>query len=646
MRELGGRGKQGRKRSGRLLGAGAALLALTAGASRAADQWSAYGHDETGQRYSPLSQINRANVSRLQVAWTFHTGDIADRTKGPRSGFETTPLYVDGRLFLTTPFNRVIALDPITGKQVWTYDPLVDRGLAYGDGLINRGVATWIDPRQPAAGACRRRLFEATLDARLIALDARTGRPCADFGSAGQVSLRDAPNYVPGWYHETSPPAVIDDVVVVGSAIDDNGRAEMPDGVVRAYDVRTGALRWSWQPLVPAPNTKTGAGNAWSVMATDPERHLVFVPTGSASPDYYGGLRPGDDRWADSVVALDSRTGKLAWGFQLVHHDLWDYDTAAPVMLADIPHDGRTTPVVIAGNKTGMVYVLGRADGHPVFAVTERPVPQSDVPGEMTSPTQPFSSLPAVAPQSIDPADAWGPTPADKAACRAQLEALTGHSVFSPPSLKGTLAIPGNVGGINWSGYAYDKAHDLLIVSATNLPYKVRLIPRDDFPAAVRGATNRRAGFGAQVGTPYGLERTMLFGPSNLPCVPPPWGSLSAIDLKTGTLRWTSPLGSLREIGAPDEPTGSLILGGPMVTAGGLIFSAGTLDRRLHAFDVETGKEVWTAELPTSAHAMPMTYEAGGRQYLVIAAGGSPNVSEERPGDALVAFVLPGRSGK
>jgi len=616
-------------------------FAASLAACATADQWNAYGHDAGGQRFSSLSQINRANVATLRVAWTFHTGDIADGSKGPRSGFETTPLYVDGRLFLTTPFNRVIALDPVKGEQLWAFDPKINRATGYGDGLINRGLATWVDSGRGLDAACRRRLFEATLDARLIALDAKTGAPCQDFGSAGQVSLRDVKRYLPGWYHMTSPPTVVDDVVVVGSAIDDNGLAQMPDGAVRAYDVRTGALRWSWQPLVSTPEIKSGAANAWSVIAADPERHLVFVPTGSASPDYYGGLRPGDDHWADSVVALDSRTGKLVWGFQLVHHDLWDYDTAAPVMLADIPHDGRMTPVVIAGNKTGMIYVLGRDDGRPVFPVTERPVPQSDVPGEATSPTQPFSSLPAVAPQSLDPADAWGPTPADKAACRAAMEGLSGHDIFSPPSLKGVLAIPGNVGGINWSGYSYDKAHDLLIVSATNLPFKVRLIPRADFVAQTRSNHEQHTEFGAQTGTPYGMVRTALFGPSNVPCIAPPWGSLNAIDLKTGTLRWTSPLGSYREFGAPDGPTGSVILGGSMVTAGGLVFAAGSSDRRLHAFDVETGKEVWTAELPASAHAMPMTYEAGGRQYLIVAAGGAAKITEERQGDALVAFSLP-----
>ena len=633
MWELGRRGKRAR------LAGAVAALALMAGAANAADQWSAYGHDDSGQRFSPLTQINRNNVAKLKVAWVFHTGDIADGSKGPRSGFETTPLFVDGQLYLTTPFNRVIALDPVSGKQLWAFDPQTSRTYPYGDGMISRGLATWIDPHRGQGQACRRRLFEATLDARLIALDARTGQPCADFGAAGKVSLRDVKNYWPGWYHMTSPPAVIDGVVVVGSAIDDNGRAQMPDGVVRAYDARTGALRWSWQPLIPTEGTKTGAANAWSVMAADPERHLVFVPTGSASPDYYGGLRPGDDRWADSVVALDSRTGKLAWGFQLVHHDLWDYDTAAPVMLADIPHDGRHTPVVIAGNKTGMVYVLNRDDGRPVFPIAEHPVPQSDVPGEATSPTQPFSSLPAVAPQSLDPADAWGPTDADKAACRVELEKLTGHSVFSPPSVKGTLAIPGNVGGINWSGFAYDKARSLLIVSSTNLPYRARLIPRADF--AAQAHSEMHGEFAPQLGAPYALERMALFGPSNAPCAPPPWGLLVALDLKTGKLRWRTPMGSLRELGAPDGPTGSILLGGPIVTAGGVVFSAGTMDRRLHAFDVETGKEIWTAELPASAHAMPMTFQAGGRQYLVIAAGGAAKITEERQSDSLVAFALP-----
>ena len=304
----------------------AILMALALGAqtpNRADGDWPFYGHDAGGMRYSPLAQITQQNVSRLAVAWTFHTGDVAAGGNGiPRSGFEATPLAVDGTLYLTTGFNRVIALDPETGAQKWSFDPLVDRQGDYGDGLINRGVATWLDETRAPAAACRRRLFEATQDARLIALDAATGSPCADFGQHGQISLRDVGEYRSGWYHMTSPPAVVDGLVIVGSAINDNARVRMPDGVVRAFDARTGAKRWSWDPMPPDVTAKSGAANAWSVMAVDPERHLVFVPTGSASPDYYGALRPGDNKWANSIVALRSQTGEFVWGFQLVHHDL------------------------------------------------------------------------------------------------------------------------------------------------------------------------------------------------------------------------------------------------------------------------------------------------------------------------------------
>src|SRR5213594_1227961 len=474
------------------------------------DDWPSYGHDPGGMRYSPLTQINRENVAKLKIAWIFHTGDISEgKGQRKRSGFETTPLVVDGTLYLTTPFNRVIALDPEIGKQRWAYDPKIDLSGDYGDGLINRGVATWLDPTRPATQPCRRRLFEATLDARLIALDAATGAPCADFGKAGEVSLRDVPGFRPGWYHMTSPPAVIEDIVVVGSAIDDNGRVDMPAGVVRAFDARSGALRWSWDPIPPNSSSnpakpwKSGAANAWTVMAVDPERDLVFVPTGSASPDYYGGLRPGDDKWADSVVALHAKTGEIAWGFQLVHHDLWDYDTASPPLLATLPHNGQKIPVVIQSNKTGFVYVLNRETGAPVFPVEERPVPQSDVPGEITSPTQPFPlAPPPLVPQKLSADDAWGITAAEREACGKRLEALRNEGVFTPPSLRGTLVIPGNVGGMNWSGYAFGPTRSLLFFNVNNLAAKVRLIPRAEFQDPKQ--LTEEGEYAAQTGTPYG----------------------------------------------------------------------------------------------------------------------------------------------
>lgn len=624
----------------------AASAALALGAAAQADEWGAYGRDPGGTRFSPLTQITPQNVTRLKPAWTFNTGDIADGSAGPRSGFETTPLLVDGRLYLTTPFNRIIALDPATGRQLWAYDPGINRRLPYGDGLINRGVAAWRDP-QAGGKACALRLYEATIDARLVSVDAATGLPCAGFGTDGKVTLQAVKNYRPGWYHMTSPPVVLDGVVVVGSAIDDNGQAEMPEGVIRGFDARTGKLVWSWQPLEKPANVapeawKTGAANAWSILAADPKRHLVFLPTGSASPDYYGGLRPGDNRWANSVVALDVRTGKLAWGFQLVHHDLWDYDTAAAPMATSFKLNGRTTPVLLAGNKTGMLYALDPGTGKPVLPIEERPVPQTDVAGEATSPTQPFpTTLPSVAPQAIRPEQAFGLSDADRAACTAALKELTGSSIFSPPSLKGVLAVPGNVGGINWSGFAWDAKRERLIVAVTNLPYKVRLIPEAGFKAGDRG--DFRAETTMQRGTPYAMSRAPLRGPSGVPCTPPPWGELVALDLAKGKIAWRAPLGALEEVapGIGKIAKGSPVLGGPIVTGSGLVFVGGTIDRRFRAFSAETGAELWTAELPASAHATPITYQAGGKQFVLIAAGGSAKLTEEKQGDALIAYALP-----
>jgi quinoprotein glucose dehydrogenase len=619
------------------------------------DDWPYYGHDAGGMRYSPLAQINRENVATLKVAWTFHVGDISDGSGGrKRTGLETTPILVDGTLYLTTGFNRVFALDPETGKQRWVYDPMIDVAGRYGDGLINRGVSAWFDPTRAKGKPCRRRIFETTLDARLIALDGATGEPCLEFGNRGQISLHDVARYIPAQYHMTSPPAMIDDVVVVGSAVDDNSRVDMPSGVVRAFDARTGALRWKWEPLPPnesesaardAKKTwRTGAGNAWSVMVVDRERDLVFVPTGSASPDYYGGLRPGDDKWSDSVVALRGRTGEFVWGFQLVHHDLWDYDSASPPLLATLQHDGKNVPVVIQGNKTGFLYVLNRDTGVPVFPVEERPVPQTDVPGEMTSRTQPFPlAPPAVAPQKLSADDAWGITPEDREVCRERLKNLRNDGLFTPPSLQGSLSVPGNVGGMNWSGYAYDPQHSLLVVNTNNLPARMGLIPRDKYWDTVEKDT-QDADYTEQSGGPYGLFRTLLFAKAHhLPCAPPPWGTLTAVDMSAGSIRWQVALGSLSP-GNPAVPLGAPSLGGPIVTAGGLIFIAGTMiDPSLRAFDVETGNEIWKAQLPTAGGATPMTYQTrkGGRQFLVIAAGGHQGVTEEPQNDSIVAFTLP-----
>jgi len=636
-----------------------ALLTWTAAPSKPDaedDSWPYYGHDAGGIRYSSLTQINRDNVSTLKVAWTFHTGDISEGSgRRKRSGFETTPILVDGTLYLTTAFNRIVALDPQTGTQRWAYDPKIDLDGDYGDGLVNRGVATWVDSTRPADQPCRRRIFESTQDARLVAVDAATGTPCADFGKAGQVSLRDALHYDPGWYHMTSPPTIIDDLVVVGSAIDDNHRVDMARGVVRAYDARTGTLRWSWDPL-PAnaaaaaaegknKSWRSGAGNAWSIMAVDQQRDLLFVPTGSASPDYYGGLRPGDDRWANSVVALRGKTGQFAWGFQLVHHDLWDFDSASPPLLTTLHLNGKDVPVVIQGNKSGLLYVLNRDTGKPVFPVEERAVPQSDVPGEVTWPTQPFPvKPPPLAPQTLSADQAWGPTPEDRESCRNYIQHVRNEGIFTPPSLQGTLMVPGNIGGMTWSGYAFDPKRNILVANINNLVAVARLIPREKYND--RGSHTEDGDYGDQTGAPYGLYRRFLQSTSDLPCSAPPWGMLTAVDMTEGKIRWQVPLGSMQNFGgwhSQQIPPGSISLGGPIVTAGGLAFISGTTDCILRGFDIETGKELWKASLPACGNATPMTYRLSstGKQYLVIAAGGHPKITEEKLGDSLVAFTLP-----
>src|SRR5216684_9258730 len=406
--------------------------------SEAIGNWAFYAGDAGGSRYSPLDQINKTNVVQLKPAWELHTGDVSDGSDGrPKSEFEATPIVVAGTMFLSTPFNRVLAVDPETGKEKWSFDPKIDLREHYSEGLVNRGVAFWSDLGD-TDGPCRQRIFLATIDARLFALDALTGHPCSDFGIGGQIDLKAGIANIKrgGEYEETSAPAVINDLVIVGSSIADNDRVDSPDGAVRAFDAKTGKLRWSWHPIQEnlAP---TGAGNVWSTISVDAQRGMVFLPTGSASPDYHGFKRPGDNKWANSVVALRVKTGELVWGFQLVHHDMWDYDTASPPLLATLAHNGQKIPVVIQGNKTGFLYVLNRDTGVPVFPVEERPVPQSDVPGEVTSATQPFPlAPPPLVPQKLSTGDAWALSDAEREACRGRLEALRNEGVFTPPSLR------------------------------------------------------------------------------------------------------------------------------------------------------------------------------------------------------------------
>lgn len=627
--------------------------------SKRDSDWPAYGRDAGGSRYSPLARINRDNVKNLKLAWTYSTGAASEKGRSVNNAaFEATPIFVDGTLYLTTPFNRVIALDPETGKERWTYDPKIDLSKGYSE-MTSRGVSTWVDAK--AATSSRRRIYVATIDARLIALDAATGEPLKDFGQDGQVDLtRDIERVERGgWrnYQVTSPPAVIGDLIIVGSSIGDNRAVELERGVVRAYEARTGKLRWSWDPIPdqsddPARKTwegesamRTGAANVWSIISVDEARGLVFVPTSSPSPDFYGGERKGNNNYANSVVALRASTGKVVWHFQVAHHDLWDYDVASQPMLITVKRNGREVPAVAVGTKIGHLFLLNRETGKPLFPVEERAVPQTDVPGEVSSPTQPFPSLPrAIVPQKLAPDDAWGITPADRDWCRERIKSLRSEGVFTPPSLKGTVVFPGNVGGMNWSGMSYDAKRGILFANTNRLATMVKLIPRDEYDRLrSSGEGNRLKGeFGPQRGAPYAMYREPLLAPSGAPCNAPPWGALTAVDMNTGEVRWEVPLGTIPQLSmfAKSSEWGSINLGGSTVSAGGLVFIAAAMDAYIRAFDVETGKQLWKAELPASAQATPMTFEKNGKQYIVICAGGHGKLGTKM-GDSVVAFALP-----
>ena len=627
------------------------------GAATADDQrgeWTAYGRDVLGGRYSTLTQVDTSNVARLAVAWTYHTGEMAPavQTRNHRS-LEATPIVVDGVMYLITPMGRIIALDPETGTERWVYDARLDRSIGFGD-HTSRGVSTWLDATRAVGQPCRRRIVAATVDARLLSLDAADGKLCEDFGDHGVVDLRVGLRNPPlgrSDYEETSPPLVVHDLVVVGSGIADNQQADGASGEVRAFDVRTGAKRWTWDP-VPQDSSdpgfatwrgpkahRTGAANAWSVLAADPARDLVFVPTGSASPDYYGGERLGQNRYANSITALRATTGKVVWSFQTVHHDLWDYDNASPPALVTVQYGGRARDAVLQATKTGQLFVLDRETGAPIVPVTEMPVPRSTVPGEDASPTQPQSAIGPLSPQRLAPDSIWGATDADRAACRATVASLRNDGPFTPPSLEGSVVLPSNIGGAHWGGVAFDPSQQIVVVPTNTVAAVVKLIPRAQFDSARRGGTGNRiaAEFAPQRGTPYGMYRELLLLPTLAPCTAPPFGALVGVDLRRGAIAWRVPLGSMTAstiVGAPN-------LGGAITTAGGLTFIGATIDRQFRAVETRSGRELWRTTLPAAGKATPMTFRgASGRQYVVISAGGDGGEAFGMS-DAIVAFALP-----
>ncbi len=615
------------------------LLVSTSVALAQDPGWGHYGGDAGGTRYSLATQIDRTNVARLAPAWTYRTGALDVQTElVHKAAFETTPILVARKLFLTTQYDHVIALDPRDGRKLWEYDPALNLQQNYSE-VASRGVSAWVDAKAGSGQPCRLRIFVGTLDARLIALDGETGKPCAGFGTRGSVDLNRGAATQREWgggYQVTSAPAIAGDLVITGSSIADNWRVDTGRGIVRAFDARTGKLRWTWDPTPWARSTKppTGAGNAWSTLSVDSAQDLIFVPTSSPAPDYYGGIRKGDDKWANSVVALQASTGKFVWGFQVVHHDLWDYDVAAQPTLFTWK-DG--TPAVVVNTKMGHVFVLNRLTGAPLLPVEERPVPKSDVSGEESWPTQPFSTI-SVVPEKFDSADVWGPTPEAVKWCSRKIASSRSEGVFTPPSVRGTVVVPGNVGGVNWGGAAYDPERHLMFANTNRLIAWVKVIPRAEYHAEMkRDQDNRIYGeFGDQDPAPYGIYRTFLFSPAGPPCNRPPWGATVAVDLFTGAKVWEATLGTM----LPGKETGSINLGGPMVTAGGLVFTSATIDPFLRAFDSETGKELWKHELPAGGQATPMTYAIDGKQYVVIAAGGHGKLGTKQ-GDYVMAFALP-----
>lgn len=615
-------------------------------------EWHNVGGDKGRKQYSPLTQITKHNVTDLEIAWTHNSGDFARSGDGSDkiTAFEASPLVVNDTLYYCTPFNRIFALDPETGAERWVFDANIDSTGVQSH--ICRGVSYWQDSQADGNQACSQRIFMATVDARIVGVDADTGKPCDSFGGTGEIDLTVGMGpYENSGSYPTSPPLVINDLLVTGALVMDNISNDQPGGVIRAFDTRTGELRWAFDPVPPSMTPVTAADiakgkhftpstpNAWSMLTADPERGIIYVPMGNPANDYYGGSERGDlDYYGSALVALNAKTGAVMWHFKTVHHDLWDYDIAAqPIPFTQKTADGDVPGVVVA-TKMGHIFLLHAETGEPLFTVEDRPVPQTTAPGEWTSPTQPFPTKPAPLMADLSKDDIWGLISfLDKKECQELFENIRYEGIFTPPSLEGSLQFPGFVGGINWGGVSVNPVTNTAVISYHRFPFILKLEERQ---------TNGQYHF-PQYGSPYAMASSLFGSSFGAPCIKPPWSYMTAIDLNSGEQLWKQPFGTLNNMAPLGDlfEWGGMALGGNMQTAAGLSFIGATMDTHFRAFDVDTGEEIWRTEVPYSAHAMPMTYRLrkDSKQFVVIASGGKGlfEMVGSKTGDALIAYSLP-----
>ncbi len=631
--------------------------ALAVASSNDLGQWPHFGRTAGGDRFSPLDQINRTNVANLKPAWTYHTGVFTpDEGGGP---LQTTPIMVGDNLYLCTQTNIIIALDPDTGGEKWRFDPKID---TKGASRVTtcRGVSYFEDPTR---ADCPRRIIAATFDARLLAVDAQTGKPCQTFGARGAVDLRAGMGDVPGgFYYASSAPVIAGGNIVLGGWIADNQSTDEPSGVIRAFDAGTGAFRWAWDAGRPGQYGEPREGetytrstpNSWAPLSADETLGLVYVPTGNPTPDHWGGNRSKEsNRFGSAVVALDMRTGEPRWSFQTAHYDLWDYDVASQPTLVDVTIGGQRTPALVQATKRGELFLLDRRTGKPLSPVVERPVPQrGSVEPERLSPTQPFSTgMPSLAGDPLRERDMWGMTPFDQLWCRIAFRKLRYDGPMTPPGTERSLIYPGIAGGVNWGSVSIDPIRQVMIVNSMQYGSVIRLVPRAETDRMLAQAANYSHSFALpqpQAGTPYGVQLEGFESPLLAPCNKPPYGTIHAIDLKTRRLLWSRPFGSVRDTGPFNIPVGLPLdmgmpnFGGSLITASGLVFIGASHDKTFRAFDINSGKNLWQARLPAGGQANPMSYRSPrtGRQYVVIAAGGH-KLLRASAGDAIVAFALP-----